>query len=114
MQDFTPTECLTYAHAAPQSHRAKMQARRQRQRDRMPGFTAIRNDKLTSFYEGQKVMIAMAHTGANGKCSLKPDEIERQAFTALRQSLPALTCEKRHRRPTPSKSDNAAYRAGTR
>lgn len=87
-----------------------MQQRRLMQRDRTAGFTPVRNQRLMDYYEGQKVLIAVAHTDENGKCSLKPAEIEQKAFNNLRNSLPAPKQEKRHRRLRPSKSDNPVYR----
>jgi hypothetical protein len=116
MKDLTPA-ALALSPAefrALTAHRAKMRQRRIEQRDRTAGFTPVRNQRLLDFYEGQKVLVAVAHTDENGKCSLKPAEIEQKAFNNLRNSLPPLAHQKRHRRPRPSKSDNPVYRTGTR
>lgn len=90
-----------------QMHRLDMQLRRRGQLARTPGFTPVRNKRISAAVDAQEILITAdaLERGLN----LTPMEIRDQAVSNVARMLPRPPMVRSyHRRP--SRSDDPAYR----
>lgn len=85
------------------AHKAEMEARRARQRNRTVGFTPVHNARINAAIAAKTALYQLAGE--------QPTKAEYRAMRDVAAMLPALPMERRtlYRR-RPSKSDSAAYR----
>lgn len=90
------------------THKERMVERRQKQLDRVPGFTPVRSQRVDSAFQVACAGIALA---ASKGVPLSAAQIEEQAIEQVRRLLPPEPMQRRAiRRIRPSRSDQAAYR----
>ncbi|PAL23566.1 hypothetical protein CD928_05730 [Sphingopyxis sp. GW247-27LB] len=86
-----------------------MKERRERQLDRVEGFTPIANRRIGAAISGQKALIAVAQANVLPALRKTVAEIEIEATDHVRRMLPKARMA-RSLVVRPSKSDNPAYR----
>lgn len=87
-------------------HRERMQERRWRQLARKPGFTPVPNRRI-------QAAVARASLDLLGS-GVTPDRAEAEAWRIVASRLPHAGFKRTLRPPRPSKSDDPAYRKGSR